>query len=187
MNVFIIHGAYGHPKENWFPWLQAELEKKGHKVFVPKFPTPDGQFLENWLMIFHDYRQHIDENTIFVGHSLGPAFLLSVLETLKKPVRASFFIAGFISCLNNPEFDRINRSFFGKQFNWRKIRQNCKEFYVYASDNDPYVPFKKTKQLARKLGKNTRMFRFRKAGHFNKAAGYKKFERLLKDILSMAK
>jgi len=28
VNVFIIHGADGHPKENWFPWLKSELGKQ---------------------------------------------------------------------------------------------------------------------------------------------------------------
>lgn len=39
-NVIIIHGAYGNPEENWFPWLKKELEKLDCRVFVPKFPTP---------------------------------------------------------------------------------------------------------------------------------------------------
>ena len=89
-NVFIIHGAYGHPNENWFPWLKSELEKLGCKVFVPKFPTPENQSLENWLKVFKDYKQYLNENSIVVGHSLGPAFLLNILENLDKPIKAAF-------------------------------------------------------------------------------------------------
>ncbi len=39
-NIFLIHGSYGHPQENWFPWLKKELESLGHKVYVPAFPIP---------------------------------------------------------------------------------------------------------------------------------------------------
>jgi uncharacterized protein len=185
MKIIIIHGAYGNPEENWFPWLKKELEKRGHKVFVPEFPTPEGQYLGNWLEILHEYLQHIGPDTIFVGHSLGPAFIVTVLERLKRPVKAAFFVAGFIDVLDNKEFDKINKTFVKKQFNWDKIRANSKEFFVYASENDPYVPVRKTKELATKLG--TKLIRVKKAGHFNAAAGYTKFERLLDDIMNVTK
>ncbi len=28
-NYFIIHGTFGHNKENWFPWLETELKNQG--------------------------------------------------------------------------------------------------------------------------------------------------------------
>lgn len=186
MNVIIIHGAYGHPEENWFPWLKKELEKEGHNVFAPELPTPKGQFLGNWKMNFHEYRQYIDENTVFVGHSLGPAFILSLLEKIDKTIKACFFVAPFTGLLYRPELDNKNKTFTQKQFNWKKIQQSCRMFYVYASDNDPYVPFRKSKNLAKKLGRNTRMFKVKKAGHFNTESGYTHFKKLLDDILKEA-
>ena len=48
----IIHGSYGSPDENWFPWLKKELQKIGYKVFVPAFPTPKNQKLGVWKGIF---------------------------------------------------------------------------------------------------------------------------------------
>ena len=50
--IFLIHGAYGNPNENWFPWLKKQLENKRNKVIIPTFPTPEGQTLENWNKIF---------------------------------------------------------------------------------------------------------------------------------------
>ena len=183
-NVFIIHGAYGHPEENWFPWLKSELEKLGCRVFVPKFPTPENQTLENWMKVFQDYRQYLDENTIVVGHSLGPAFLLSVLEKLEHPIKAAFFVAGFTGSFTgkyaNADFDVINKTFAEKPFNWEKIRQNCKKSYVFQSDNDPYVPPEKGEDLAKNL--NTDVITVKNAGHFNEKAGYTKFDLLLQKL-----
>ena len=176
-NVIIVHGAYGHPGENWFPWLKSELEGLGCKVFVPKFPTPENQSLENWLKVFEKYKHYLDENSIVVGHSLGPAFLLNVLEQLDKPIKAAFFVSGFVGLLGNPDFDMINKSFVDKNFDWERIKQNCKRFYVFHSDNDPYVPLEKAKELAENLG--VEIILVKNAGHFNEKSGYIKFELLL--------
>jgi hypothetical protein len=174
---FIIHGAYGNPEENWFPWLKKELEEQGHSVFVPKFPTPENQSLENWMKVLKKYEKDIDEDTIFIGHSIGSAFLLSILENISVKVKACFLISGFLNKLGNPKFDKINKTFIDKEFDWSKIKNNCNKFYVFHSDNDPYVPLKEAENLADKLG--TKITLIKGAGHFNEAAGYKKFDLLL--------
>ena len=179
-NIIIIHGTGGNPNGNWFPWLKSELEKLDCRVFVPKFPTPENQSLENWLNAFKDYKQYLDENSIVVGHSLGPAFLLSVLEKLNRPIKAAFFVAGFTGLLNNSEFDELNKTFVTKNFDWAKIKNNCKKFYVINSDNDPYVPVEKGKILAENLG--TELITLKNAGHINEEAGYTEFDFLLEKI-----
>lgn len=180
INIFIIHGSYGNPKENWFPWLKSELEKLDCRVFVPKFPTPKNQSLENWNKIFDNYKQELNENSIVVGHSLGPAFLLNIIEELDKPIKAAFFVSGFLDLLGNPDFDNINKSFIEKSFDWRKIKQNCPKFFVFHSDNDPYVPIEQAEKLAKNLGVDVILIK--NAGHFNEKAGYSKFDLILDKI-----
>ena len=179
-NVFIIHGAYGSPKENWYPWLKTELDKCGCRVFVPEFPTPENQNLENWLKAFEPYRQYVDKNSIVVGHSIGVSFLLTIIESLSKPIRAAFFVSGFVSLLNNQSFDGINRSFVEKEFNWSLIKQNCNKFYIIHSDDDPYVSLEKARELSNRLGVPPFIMRY--AGHFNEGSGYTKFDLLLQKI-----
>lgn len=179
-NVIIIHGTEGNPEMNWFPWLKTELEKLECKVFIPKFPTPENQSLENWLAVFKDYEQYLDENSIIVGHSLGPAFLLSVLENLNHRIKAAFFVSGFVGLLNSLEFNELNKTFVVKSFDWNKIKNNCKKFYVINSDNDPYVPIEKGKELAENL--DTELIILKNAGHINQEFGYTKLDFLLEKI-----
>jgi hypothetical protein len=179
-NVIIIHGTDGSPEGNWFSWLKSELEKLDCKVFVPKFPTPENQSLENWLKVFEEYRQYLDEDSIVVGHSLGPAFLLNVLENLSHPIKCSFFVSGFTGLINNPEFDELNKTFTVKQFDWEKIKNNSKKFVIINSDDDPYVPLEKGKELAKNL--DTELTILENAGHINKESGYTKFDFLLGKI-----
>jgi len=108
------------------------LENLGYKVFVPRFPTPDGQSLESWLAVFQEYEQYLDEDTIVVGHSLAPAFLATVIEKLDHPIKAAFFIASFLALLGDPWFDERNRTFVTREFDWTKIKNNCKKFYFIS-------------------------------------------------------
>jgi len=181
--IFLIHGAFGNPEENWFPWLKKELEKQNHKIIAPTFPTPNNQTLENWTKIFKKYESEITEDTIFIGHSLAPAFLLSELENLNIKIKAAFFISGFLKLLDNETFDSINKTFVEKTFKWDLIKQNCNKFFIYHSNNDPYVPLSCAKELGIKL--DTEITIIKNAGHFNESAGYLKFEELLKDIKSI--
>lgn len=177
-NIIMIHGAYGNPDENWFPWLKEELEKIGHKVFIPKFPTPEDQTLDSWLKAFKPYEQYLDKDTVLIGHSLGAAFILTLLETRKA--KAVFFVAGFIGDLDNPKFDVINKTFTEKEFDWQVIRQNCSNFSIYHSNNDPYVPIKKAEELSSSLGQEYMLVL--DAGHFNKDSGYDEIGFLLHDL-----
>jgi hypothetical protein len=179
-NIFIIHGSFGHPCDNWIPWLKAELEKLGNRVFAPQFPTHENQTLDNWKNVFSEYEKYLDKDSIVVGHSLGPAFLLSVLENLNKPIKASFFVAGFTSLLGNPIFDEVNKTFVEKSFDWRTIKQNCAKFYLFHSSNDPYVPTSEADKLSKNLGVESELVK--NAGHFNEKAGYIKFDLLLDKI-----
>jgi uncharacterized protein len=179
-NAFIVHGAYGTPEENWFPWLANELENQGLKVYVPQFPTPEQQTLENWFQTFRNYVSVLNEESIMIGHSLGPAFILNILETIDFSVKACFLVSPFIGLLNNPTFDKVNSTFVDKNFNWDKIKNNCRNFTIYSSDSDPYVPLVKGEFLADKIGAKFKVIH--NAGHFNKASGYTSFPLLLKDI-----
>jgi len=180
MKVVIIHGAYGYPEENWFPWLRIELQKLGHDVVVPRFPTPEGQNLKSWMSIIKRYQ--IDDNTILVGHSIGAAFILRILE--RNRAKAAYLISGFLGALDNEDVDTINATFFEKPFDWDEIKSNCKKIVMFSSDNDPYVPVKKRDELAERLG--IKPVIVKGAGHFNAKAGYTKFELLLKELLHNA-
>lgn len=179
-NVFLFHGAYGNPQGNWFSWLKNELEKLGHIVIAPQFSTPKNQSLTTWQNEFEKYRKDIDNNTIFIGHSLGCAFALNIIQKIDVKIKACFLVAGFIDNLNDPRFDTINHSFYKQGFDWQKIKRNCSEFYVYASENDPYVPIDRTQKVANNL--KTKLILVKGAGHFTTKSGYKEFPLLLKDI-----
>ncbi|MBN1495109.1 serine hydrolase family protein [Candidatus Peregrinibacteria bacterium] len=176
-NIFIIHGVGGYPEENWFPWLKNELERLGHKVIVPQFPTPENQTLSNWLNELEKYKEFLTSTSIFVGHSLGVPFVLNVIE--RYPVKAAFLVSGFVGKEGN-QFDDSMKTFVQKIFNWTQIKSNCKNFIIFHSDNDPYIKLEKAQELAKNLDVEVNVVKG--AGHFNSTAGYTSFDLLLEKI-----
>jgi len=179
-NIFIFHGTGGYPQENWFPWLKAELEAKGHKVYIPEFPTPKGQSLKAWLEVLQPYEDKINKDSILIGHSLGGLFLLRVLERLQTKVKMAIFVGAPIG-IKPIKFYENDEKFSGFDFTWQKITTKADQFIVFHSDNDPYVSLANGELLAKKLGTNLNFIP--NAGHFNTASGYTKFEELLKRII----
>ncbi len=184
-HIVIIHGAYGSPTENWFPWLSEKLTEYGHRVSVPALPTPEGQTLSNWLTIFEEQVGRLEEDMILVGHSLAPGFILNLLERSSVKVFGVFLVSGFLGKLGIEDFDPINEFFVCGEFDWNKIKGNAGSIHVFNSDNDPYVPLRKGEELSSKLGVVLNVIN--KGGHINADAGYKQVPFLLDAINSILK
>lgn len=180
MNFIIIHGIYGNPEENWFPWLKKQLEGMGYEAIVPKFPTPLDQTLDSWLRVFSNYENKINEETVLIGHSLGASFILNYLEKTNKKIKAAILVAGYHKLLEN-QFKELNKTFVGKEFDWNKIKSSCGKFFVFASDNDEYIPLEVGQELAQNL--NAELNVVHGGGHLNKKAGYDDFHLLLETII----
>lgn len=182
--VIVLHGAHGGPNTNWFPWLHAELNAKGIEVLRPRFPTPEGQFLQAWLKAYDCAVEPLPAApTILVGHSLGAAFALRLVERASRPFDGLFLAAGFIGALGLPDYDPINQSFFAGSFDWIAIRERrgraCR---CWAGDKDPYVPLSRSQELADFL--NAPLEVVPDGGHLNSETGFDTFPQLRNAILA---
>lgn len=174
--AFIFHGTAGYPEENWFPWLKSELERRGFNVVVPQFPTPEGQTPEAWFKVLAPHLSRITPDTLMFGHSLGGTFLLRVLERLDIQIGAAFFVASPVGILPIKNYS-TDKPFLEAPFDWQTIRLRARDFFVFHSDNDPFVGLENGKALAEHL--NVKLNLVPGAGHFNAASGYTAFEALL--------
>ena len=160
MNCLIFHGTDGHDKENWFPWLKKKLDDLGIKTEVPNFPNSNKPKLEDWLNHLKSYQ--INEDTILIGHSLGVALILKLLENGVK-IKAVFLVAAFCDDLN---WDLLKESnFFKGDFNWEEVKKSCSCFEVLTSKNDPYLKIEDGDKVANNLGVENQIIDAYK--HFN--------------------
>jgi uncharacterized protein len=182
MKIVILHGTGDNPDKNWFPWLQDVLEERGHEVFIPEFPTPANQSLENWLNALKDQIHFtFDKDTILIGHNLGANFILHLLERdIKEPVRKAILVSGFCNKLGHKVYDDLNKTFIDKELNWEKIKSNAIEFIIYHGEDDPYVPIFEAEELEENLDAELNIIPDGK--HLDEDAGLVMFEELLDRI-----
>ncbi len=181
--VIILHGAHGGPDTNWFPWLCASLENEGIEVVRPRFPTPEGQSLSAWFEAYDLAVQSLHAApTILVGHSLGAAFALRLIERAPDPVAGVFLAACFVGALGLPDYDPINQSFFAAPFDWPSIRGRKGPVYrCWAGDNDPYVPLSRSRDVAALLDAPLEIVPG--GGHLNSETGFDTFPQIRDAVL----
>lgn len=187
--VFIIHGWDGYPDEGWFPWLKKELEQKGFQVHVPAMPEPAEPKIEAWVSHLSKIVGNVDENTFFVGHSIGCQTILRYLENLPvdKKVGGVAFVAGWFTLMNlkTDEEKEIAKPWLGTPFDFEKIRQHTKKFFAVFSDNDEVVPQENKKLFEERLSAKTELEH--EKGHFSGSDGVKELMSVLNAILEISK
>ena len=167
--VFIIHGWDGHPDEGWFPWLKEELERKGFEVQVPEMPETEDPKIETWVLYLAQLVGKPDENTYFVGHSIGCQAILRYLEYLPdgEKIGGAVFVAGWftLESLGTDEETETARPWLETPIDFEKIKNRTQNFTAIFSDNDPYVPAENQKMFKESLGAKITVEH--KKGHFS--------------------
>jgi predicted alpha/beta hydrolase family esterase len=182
--IVIIHGAYGTPEENWIPYLRDSCEQQGDVVITPTFPTPENQTLANWLEAFGRQVGILTEDTVLVGHSIGVAFILSLLQSQSVKIRGIVLASGFMDDFGNEEFDGINQSFTHAEIDWDDIRSKFVKGYAFHGSDDPYVPQWMGEEIANNLDIACEIIEG--GGHLNATAGFEQFPRLLDVVRQIA-
>ncbi|MCU0653661.1 MAG: alpha/beta fold hydrolase [Candidatus Pacebacteria bacterium] len=176
MTILILHGIEGCAGIHWQQWLHDELVKSGNEVIMPDLPDSAHPDRKAW---FETVRKEVEnikpDELVIVGHSLGVVTALDLLE--KKSAKALVSVAGFAS-----DYGKELNGYFLKEkdIDFSKVKKNLGKAFVIYGDDDPYVPTAALKDLAERLNVASEVIHA--GGHFNSAAGYKTFPRLLEII-----
>lgn len=177
MKFVIFHGAFGTPQDNWFPQLKDQLEELGQEVFAPQFPTPKNQSLTTWLSVFEKEILPEIKNSLdlcFIGHSLGPLFILHAVNRFNLSLDSAIFVSPFLTTLAGATaFNKINKSFYKTDFDFGKLKKLIPISYVLYSDNDPYVEKYHSIGFGKRMGAS--LLLVRRAGHMNTEVNLNEF------------
>ncbi|MFH0806452.1 MAG: alpha/beta hydrolase [Candidatus Brennerbacteria bacterium] len=174
--VFIVHGWDGYPEEGWFPWLKKELEAKGFEVYVPQMPDAAHPRIEKWVPALAEAVGATDEQTYFVGHSMGVQTIVRYLESLPgdEKVGGAVFVGGYFKRLTGIEEE--GEEVVAMAHHWldvspdlQKVKSHLPASIAIFSDDDPYVPLDNQDDFRDKLG--SEILTLSKRGHFSGSTG----------------
>lgn len=189
--VYIIHGWGGYPGEGWFPWLKRELENRGFKVFILQMPKSEEPRINNWVSYLGSMVNNLDDQTYFVGHSMGCQAIARYLEKItgNKKIGGVVFVAGFFKRLTNLKDDGIVSSVVEE---WLKtpidlsmVERHINKSVALFSDNDPYVPLDNQGDFKNTL--NSKIIIEHDMKHFSGTTGTVKLPIVLDLILELMK
>lgn len=160
----LVHGWAGSPKYCWFPWLKNELELLGAAVIAPALPNPLWPKIEEWVPFLSKVVGEANEDTFFIGHSIGCQTILRFLETLPETskVGGAILVAPFFE-LKGIERE-IARPWLETPINCEKISKILPASTAIFSDNDPLVPLENKDLFAERL--RSKIIVVPQAGHF---------------------
>lgn len=148
--AIIVHCWSGYPEYCWYPYVKRELEGRGFEIQVPAFPVTDAPNLAKWLPVLKEVVGTPDEDTYFIGHSVGCITILRYLESLApgQKIGGVVLVAGYTDDIGFEEL----KNFFTTPILFEQIKKRAKHFVAIHSDDDPYVALKYGDILKEKLG-----------------------------------
>ncbi|MBU2053299.1 MAG: alpha/beta hydrolase, partial [Nanoarchaeota archaeon] len=157
--VFIVHRWEGSPDEPMHKWLKKELKEKGFEVEVPEMPNPDEPEINAWINKLKKVVREPDEDTYFIGHSIGCQGILRYLETLGLGIKVggAIFIAPWMELdeqtikEEGEEVIEIAKPWTETSIDWDKVKSHSDNFVCIFSDDDAYVPLSNQKLFEEKL------------------------------------
>lgn len=190
--VFIIHGWEGSPEEPMFMWLKTELEAVGFEVTIPTMPNPELPQIKSWLKKIKETVTNPNDQTYFIGHSVGCQAILRYLETLPDKIQ----VAGVVLVVpwmeldaqtikeEGPEVVEEARPWMESPIYFGKVRAHLEKAVAIFSDNDPYIRSSQQDLFKDKIGAEIILEPGK--GHFDRASGINELPSARDAILEMA-
>lgn len=190
MKAVIVHRWDGNPQSDWYSWLKKELEKRKWKVIIQKMPNTSEPEITAWVNYLNKVVGNPDEETYFIGHSIGCQTIMRYLAGLPSNTKIGgvVFVAGWVKLqnLDDKEAKAIAKPWLETPINFTKIKEKTKNITVILSDNDPYVDYKEHKLLfTQKL--NAKIISEKGKGHFTEENGITKIPKVVRELEIMIK
>ncbi len=184
--VFVIHRWDGTPQSDWYPWLKTHLEKQGLVVNILVMPHPEEPRIEEWVSYLKSTAASPDNETYFIGHSIGCQTIMRYLAALPtdRIVGGAIFVAGWLHLVNLSDANSkaIASPWLTSSIDFGKVKEHLPKLFALFSDDDPWVPLTDIQLFEKYLGATTKLLQ--NHGHFTSEDGIKQLPEVLNTFSS---
>lgn len=146
---------------NWYAYLRDSLHKPPKvEALLKNMPDPVTARESIWLPFMQD-QLGCGENSIIVGHSSGAEAAMRFAEQHK--VLGLVLVSAYTSDLGDATEQASG--YFGRPWQWNKIKQNAGFIVQFASEADPFLPWSEQMEVAQAL--DAELHSYKDEGHFS--------------------
>lgn len=186
--IYVVHCWDGTKDDGWYPWLDKELSDCGNLVYRFNMPDTANPKIEEWVDYLDKQVTSLDENTYFIGHSIGCQTILRYLETKDiTRIGGILFVAPWLELL--PEAVSDEESFNTAQpwltepINFEKIKKFTNNINCIFSSDDYFVSLDQKEKFEKLLDAKTIVVNDK--GHISQDDGVFELDEILDESLKM--
>jgi len=158
--VYLVHCWEGTSNDGWYPWIDKELSKYGIEVMRFNMPNTENPKIEEWVTALNSEVNTLDENTYFIGHSIGCQTIMRYLDTKEIcQIGGVLFVAPWLDLLPEAVADEESyntaQPWLNTSINFDKVKQFTNNINCIFSTDDYFVSLEQEKEFKNKLNAKT--------------------------------
>ena len=158
--IYLVHCWDGTSSDGWYPWLEEKINDQNIKLFKFDMPNTANPKIEEWVDYLNSKVDLLNEETYFIGHSIGCQTILRYLETKEiTKIGGILFVAPWLDLLTEAieDEDSYNTAqpWINTPIDFEKIKRFTNNISCIFSDNDYFVSLEQEKEFRNKLNAKT--------------------------------
>lgn len=188
--IYIIHCWDGTKEDGWYPWLDKELSNENNKVYRFNMPNTANPKIEEWVSFLDKKVKILDENTYFIGHSIGCQTIMRYLQTKEiKKIGGILFVSPWLDLLDyaieDEESFLVAKPWLTEKINFDKIKQFTNNINCIFSSNDYFVSLEQKNKFEKLL--NAKTIVVNDKGHISQDDNVYELKEILDESIKMLK
>lgn len=188
--IYILHCWEGTKDDGWYPWLDKKISNENNKVIRFNMPNTENPKIEEWVSELDKQVDILDENTYFIGHSIGCQTILRYLETKNiDKIGGILFVAPWLDLLPRAieDEDSYNTAYpwIHTEIDFNKIKSITNNINCIFSDDDYFVSLDQKEIFEELLNAKTIIVSGK--GHVSSEDGVNELDEIYDKTLEMLK